>query len=207
MTIFPCARRMTCWKPCFPLKKCKVLLQDISGNNVPDLDCWRTKSSSNYDNYLYVNPLDTLDRRGSRPRLGYCFSDGNGSCNSKRMQWIFSLTKLWALLSTSSLTGFTQFQAVDRRDPQDPRILYLWSVRINIPKIKYSVNIYLSFVHTFLYVIKKCMATWQSSSWNKQTLLTQSAGENTDCRMMLSIWKIIWSILTAHGWGVFAILY
>ena len=148
MTIFPCARRMTCWKPCFPLKKCKVLLQDISGNNVPDLDCWRTKSSSNYDNYLYVNPLDTLDRRGSRPRLGYCFSDGNGSCNSKRMQWIFSLTKLWALLSTSSLTGFTQFQAVDRRDPQDPRILYLGSVRINIPKIKYSV--YLSFVHTFL---------------------------------------------------------
>jgi len=66
-------------------------------------------------------------------------------------------------------------RAVDcsRREPKkDPRILYLGTVRINIPKIKYSA---LSFVHTFLQVIKKCM------------VLTQSAGENTDCRMMLSI--------------------
>jgi len=55
----------------------------------------------------------------------------------------------------SSLIHFFSYRfhtvsGVDRRDPQDPRILYLGSVRINIPKIKYSVNIYLSFVHTFL---------------------------------------------------------
>jgi len=77
---------------------------------------------------------------------------------------------------------------------------------LNLPQCKYK-NETLFVIHPHILIllhqlfdqskrpiadaIKKWMLLWPSSSWSKQTLLTQSAGENTYCMIMHLIWKII----------------